>query len=371
MVGKRDYYEVLEVNRGSTVEEIKKAYRRLAIEYHPDRNPGETRAEEKFKELSEAYAILSDEEKRSIYDQYGHAGLAGNGGFPGGFDFTGSFADLFSDLFQDFFGTGRSGPRSRGIRGEDLRYRLEITFEEAAFGTEKEIRYPHLVECSQCLGDGLEPGHQPVTCTTCSGMGEVRFQQAFFTMSRTCPTCGGSGRIIENPCKKCHGEGKHREEKSLTAKVPPGVDNGTRLRLRGEGDTGLGGGPNGDLFVVLSIEEHPFFVREGYDIICEIPLKMEIATLGGTIQIPTLEGPVELKIPGGTQPGQVFHFKGKGIPRLHGSGRGYLYIRAAVQVPEKISRKQREILKEFEGNEKTGAYKSVLEFNRKMERFSK
>jgi molecular chaperone DnaJ len=371
MAGKRDYYEVLEVNRDSNVDEIKKAYRRLAIEYHPDRNPGNVQAEEKFKELSEAYAVLSDEEKRGIYDQFGHAGLAGNGGFPGGFNFTGSFADLFSDLFQDFFGGGRPGQRSRGIRGEDLRYRLAIAFEEAAFGTEKLIKYPHLVECGQCLGDGIEAGHQPVTCSVCSGRGEVQFQQAFFTMSRTCPNCGGSGRIIENPCKGCRGEGRTRKEKSLSVKVPRGVDNGTRLRIRGEGDTGLRGGPPGDLFVVLSVEDHPFFIREGNDIICDMPLRMEAATLGGAMSIPTLEGVVELKIPAGTQPGQVFHFRGKGIPRLHGSGRGDLYVRAAVQIPEKLSRKQREILKEFETHGKTSAYKAVREFNRKMEKFSK
>ena len=243
-MSKRDYYEVLEVSNGASEAELKKAFRRLAMKFHPDRNPDDKAAEEKFKELSEAYSVLSDVEKRSAYDQFGHAGLSGNGGFPGGFDFSGSFADVFSDIFQDFFGGSRSGRRQRGMRGDDLRYRMNVTFEEAVFGTQKEISYPKLEECDRCLGDGIEPGHEPVTCSTCEGMGEVRFQQAFFTMARTCPNCGGRGKIIKDPCNGCRGEGRTRKDRTLTVKVPQGIDDGMRLRIRGEGDGGLsGGGP--------------------------------------------------------------------------------------------------------------------------------
>lgn len=370
MAEKRDYYEILQVSRDTVSEEIKKAYRRLAIEYHPDRNPDDKVAEDRFKELSEAYAILSDDEKRRVYDQFGHAGFAGNGGFSGGFDFGGSFADLFSDLFQDFFGVGRSGRRSRGVRGEDLRYRLEITFEEAAFGAEKEIQYPYLDECDTCLGDGVEPGHSPVECSVCSGSGEVRFQQAFFTMSRPCPNCHGAGRIIEDPCKRCNGKGRVRREKKLTVKIPAGVNSGTRLRLMEEGDGGLAGGEAGDLFVHIEVKDHPLFVREGNDIICEIPIKMEMAVLGGTIQIPALEGLVDLKIPAGAQPGQVFHFRGKGISNLHGSGRGDQYIRIIVEIPGKVSKKQKELLNEFGSETKKTAYKAVNEFTKKMDKFT-
>jgi len=370
MAEKMDYYEILQISRDTDSGEIKKTYRRLAIEYHPDRNPDDRVAEEKFKELSEAYAVLSDDEKRRIYDQFGHAGFSGNGGFSGGFDFGGSFADLFSDLFQDFFGAGRSGRGSRGVRGEDLRYRLEITFEEAAFGAEKEIEFPYLDECDKCLGEGVEPGHSPVECSVCSGHGEVRFQQAFFTMSRPCPNCHGAGRIIEDPCQRCNGKGRVRQEKSLSVKIPAGVDSGTRLRLVGEGDGGLAGGNPGDLFVHIEVQDHPLFVREGYDIITEVPIKMEMAVLGGTIQVPALEGLVDLKIPSGTQPGQVFNFRGKGISNLHGSGRGDQYIRIVVEIPGKVSKKQKEMLKEFGSESKKTAYKAVNEFTKKVDKFS-
>ncbi len=368
---KRDYYETLDVSRDADTEEIKKAYRRLAIEYHPDRNSGDKQAEEKFKELSEAYAVLSDGEKRGIYDQFGHAGLSGNGGFSGGFDFGGSFADLFSDLFQDFFGGGRSGHRSSGIRGQDLRYRLHITFEEAAFGAEKEIQYPNMEQCDQCMGDGVEPGYSPVECKVCSGQGEVRYQQAFFTMSRPCPNCSGTGSIVEHPCRRCNGKGRMRGQKALTVRIPHGVDNGTRLRLQGEGDSGLAGGDPGDLFVLLEVEPHPLFVREGNNILCDVPLRIETAVLGGTILIPTLEGTLDLKIPAGTQPGQVFHLRGKGIPNLHGSGRGDQYVRAMVEVPRSLSRKQKKLLEEFEAQGKTSSYKAVRDFYGKMEKSAK
>ena len=365
MAAKADYYETLQVGRESSPEDIKKAYRRLAIQFHPDRNPDDKDAEEKFKELSEAYSVLSDEEKKTMYDQYGHAGLSGNGGFPGGFDFSGSFADVFSDIFQDFFGGGRAGGRrQRGMRGDDLRYRMTISFEEAVFGTQKEIVYPKLEECDRCLGDGIEPGHEPVTCNACEGMGEVRFQQAFFTMARTCPNCGGRGKIIKDPCTRCRGEGRTRKDRTLTVKVPQGVDDGMRLRIRGEGDGGLSGGGPGDLFVQMEVQNHQFFHRENNDIICEVPIRMEVAAVGGVVEIPTLDGPTELKIPSGTQPGQVFHLKGKGVPRLQGSGRGDQYTRIAVEIPSKLSKKQKKLLEEFTGEAKATAYKGVTRFSR-------
>ncbi len=367
---KRDYYEILKVARESSGEEIKQSYRQLAIQYHPDRNPGDAEAEEKFKELSEAYSILSDQEKRGVYDRFGHAGLAGNGGFHGGFDFGNSFADVFSDLFADFFGTGRSRGRSRGIRGDDLRYRMDISFEEAAFGTEKLIKYPRLTECERCLGDGIEPGHNPVECTVCSGMGEVQFQQGFFTMSRTCPGCGGRGRVIEDPCTECRGEARVQDEASITVKVPAGVGDGTRLRLQGEGDGGLAGGGSGDLFVLLEIRPHPLFDRDGADVMCEIPIRMDLAALGGTIEVPTMDGIVDFKIPQGTQSGQVFKFKGKGARNLRGSSRGHQYVRVTVETPSKLTRKQKELLKEFEQGSKPGAYKAVKEFTARSKKYA-
>jgi len=368
---KRDYYEVLEISRDCNNEEIKKAYRRLAIQYHPDRNPDNEEAEERFKELSEAYSVLSDAEKRGIYDQYGHAGLSNSGGFANGFDFNTSFADVFSDLFQDFFGGGRTGQRHRGIRGDDLRYRLTITFEEAVFGAQKEIRYPRLTECERCLGDGIEPGHSPTECKVCGGRGEVRYQQAFFTMSRTCPNCGGRGKIVEDPCTACRGEGRVKKDRSLTVKIPPGVGDDTRLRIRGEGDGGLAGGEPGDLFVQIDVKKHPFFIRDNDDIICEVPVRMEVAAAGGTVEVPTLEGTHELKIPAGTQPGQVFNFKGKGIPRLNRNGRGDQYVRIRVEIPTKLTRKQKHLLEEFSSESKPSSYRSVTEFTKKISAFEK
>ncbi|MFV1957273.1 MAG: molecular chaperone DnaJ [bacterium] len=365
---KRDYYEILNISRDSTGEEIKLSYRRLAIQYHPDKNPGDVEAEEKFKELSEAYSVLSDNDRRKVYDRFGHAGLSGNGGFSGGFDIGTSFADIFSDLFTDFFGTERSQRRSRGMRGEDLRYRLDITFEEAADGTEKEIKYPRLIECGRCLGDGIEPGHTPVMCTTCSGQGEIHFQQGFFTMARTCPHCGGRGRVIEDPCTACRGEARIQKEHTITVKVPAGVSDGNRLRLQGEGDGGLAGGGPGDLFVVVEVKSHPLFVREGNDIITEIPIRMELAAAGGVIDVPMLDGVVEFKIPPGTQSGQVFKFKGKGIKSLHGSRRGDQYVQVVVVIPSKLTRKQKDLLAEFEAESKSASYKPVNEFSRKLKK---
>jgi len=369
MEAKRDYYEILEVGRDSDSEEIKKSYRKLAIQFHPDRNPDNREAEDKFKELSEAYSILSDQDKRRLYDQFGHAGVSGNGGFPGGFDFSGSFSDIFSDIFQDFFGGGRQGRQQRGLRGDDLRYRMVITFEEAVFGVEKEIVYPRLTECGKCLGDGVEPGHSPVPCTVCDGQGEVRYQQAFFTMSRTCPNCGGRGRVVEHPCAGCKGEGRESNQRTLTVRIPAGVDDGNRLRIRGEGDGGLFGGGTGDLFVQIEVQEHPFFIRENDHVICEVPIRMEVAAAGGTVEVPTLEGPTELKIPGGTQPGQVFNLKGKGVPRLQGSGRGDQYVRINVEVPSKITKRQKQLLEEFTSESKPSAYKSVSRFSKEFSKY--
>jgi len=371
MVSKRDYYEVLEVGRDSSPEEIKKAYRRLAIQYHPDRNPDNREAEEKFKELSKAYSVLSDTEKRRIFDQFGHAGLSGHGGGANGFDFGTSFADVFSDIFQDFFGAGRNSHRHRGIRGDDLRYRLEIDFEEAVFGAQKEIQYSRLIECDRCLGDGVEPGHTPVDCQVCAGRGEVLYQQAFFTLSRTCPNCGGQGKIVENPCTGCRGEGRVRKKRSMMVRIPQGVNDGTRLRITGEGDGGLAGGDPGDLFVQVHVRAHPFFLRENDDIICEVPIKMEVAAAGGNINVPTLEDPLELNIPPGTQPGQVFHFKGKGVPRLNRNGRGDQYVRVQVEIPAKLSRKQKTLLEEFSSESKPSHYRSVTEFSKKFSKYGK
>jgi len=369
MALKRDYYEVLEITRDASPEEIKKAYRKLAVQFHPDRNPGNREAEEKFKELSEAYSVLCDSEKRQLFDQFGHSGLSGNGGFPGGFDFGNSFADMFSDIFQDFFGVSRTHRRQHGIRGDDLRYRLEVDFEEAVFGVQKEIRIPRLKECDRCLGDGIEPGYTPVACHVCGGRGEVLFQQSFFTMSRPCPNCGGRGKIVEKPCTSCRGEGRVRKEKTLTVRIPQGVNDGTRLRIRGEGDCGLGGGESGDLFVQVQVRPHPFFHRENDDILCEIPIQMELAAAGGRIEVPTLEGTVELKIPPGTQPGQVFHFKGKGVPRMGRSGKGDQFVRVQVEIPLKLSRKQKKLLEEFTEESKPSNYKAVADFYKKISGF--
>ena len=366
MTSKRDYYEVLEVARDASPEEIKRAYRKLAIQYHPDRNPEDREAEEKFKELSEAYSILSDSEKRRIFDQFGHAGLSGNGGFPGGFDLGGSFADMFSDIFQDFFGAARGHRRQVGVRGDDLRYRLKVDFEEAVFGVRKEIRFPRLTECDRCLGDGVEPGYEPIPCQVCGGRGEVMYQQAFFAMSRPCPNCGGRGKIVEKPCVNCRGEGRSRKEKTLTVSIPPGVSDGTRLRIRGEGDGGLGGGSTGDLFVQIQVRPHPFFIREGDDVLCDVPVKMEMAAAGGKVEVPTLDGSMELKIPPGTQPGQVFHFRGKGVPRLGRSGKGDQFVRIQVEIPAKLTRSQKKLLQEFSSESRPSSYRAVTEFTRKL-----
>jgi molecular chaperone DnaJ len=359
--GKRDYYEILGVSRSATPEELKKSYRKLALQFHPDKNPGNKQAEEKFKELSEAYEVLSDENKRRAYDQFGHAGVGGAGG-PGGFDFSQAFGgqggqgfsnlnDIFGDIFSEVFGqggrSGFGGRGSRATRGSDLRYNMSVTFEEAAFGCEKQINIPRESGCKTCGGNGAKAGTQPETCGTCRGSGEIRFQQGFFTLSKTCPDCGGQGTIIKNKCPDCRGQGRKTENVRLVVKVPAGIDTGQRLKLRGEGEPGAGGGPSGDLYVVIEVADHPLFKRDGYDVACEVPISVTQAALGGEIDAPTLGGTVKLKIPPGTQPNKKFRLKGKGIAHLSGSDRGDHFVTVSVEIPQKLNTEQRQLLERF------------------------
>jgi molecular chaperone DnaJ len=346
--GKRDYYEVLGVSRQASDQEIKSAYRKLALQYHPDRNPGNHQAEESFKEAAEAYSVLSDSQKRAQYDRFGHAGVAGasSGGF-GGFDpnIFADFSDILGDLFGfgDMFGSRRSGTRVQ--RGADLRYDLELTFEDAAFGTTTKIKVPRHETCHECDGSGAEKGSGPTTCATCNGYGQVRFQQGFFAITRTCSQCHGSGQVIKNKCKVCHGEGRVVREKTLELKIPAGVDNGSKLRISGEGDAGGRGGPAGDLYVVLIVREHEFFDRREHDLYCDIPITFPQAAMGDRISIPTLEREEEtLTVPAGTQTGSTFRIKGRGVSKRGGSARGDLYVTVNVVVPSKLSREQKELL---------------------------
>jgi molecular chaperone DnaJ len=368
MTHRRDHYEVLGIGREAPPEEIKRAYRRIALECHPDRKPGDAAAEARFKEASHSYSILSDPDKRRRYDAHGHAGL---GGASGATYTAGGFADVFSDLFSDIFGPQggpRGGAHGGGEPGEDLRYRLTLTLEEAARGFDRSITFSRMEECGRCLGDGAEPGHAPVPCRTCGGRGEVRFQQAFFAMARTCPHCRGRGRMVDHPCMGCKGEGRVRKDRTLTVTVPPGVRDGTRLRLRGEGDAGHGRGHRGDLFVVTEVEEHAIFSRDGDNLLCDLPVRLEDAVLGAEVAIPALEGSSAFKIPEGTQPGQVFHLRGRGMPRLQGAGRGDLYLRVLVEIPARFSRKQKDALRALAGGLGDGAYPRVREFARQMEK---
>ena len=344
MSAKKDCYELLGVSRNASEDDIKKAYRKLALQYHPDRNPGDKQAEEKFKEVSEAYQILSDAEKRAKYDQYGHAAFGEGGPFAGGFDFTAGFEDVFGDIFGEFFGGGAR--RGRG-RGDDLRYNLTLKFEEAVSGAEKNIKIPRHGPCEVCHGSGAKAGTAPQTCPTCRGRGQVSFQQGFFSVSRTCNQCHGQGTIIKEPCASCSGSGRIRKLHTLSVKIPAGVDTGSRLKLRGEGESAPAGGAAGDLYVVIDVEPHPIFVRENLDILCDVPISIAQAALGAEIDVPTLNGKVKMKIPSGTQSGKVFRMKGKGINDVQGYRQGDQHVRIRVETPTHLTARQKELLKEF------------------------
>jgi molecular chaperone DnaJ len=343
---KRDYYEVLGVERGTSADDLKKAYRKIALKSHPDRNPGDKAAEERFKEASEAYQVLCDPERRAQYDRFGHAAFEQGAGF-GGFDFAaGGFEEVFGDIFGDFFGGPRRG-RSRTRRGEDLRYDLEISFEESVFGAEKSVRVPRLVACEDCKGSGSKNGAPRDTCSACRGSGQLRFQQGLFSIAKTCGQCQGQGSVLRDPCRKCGGGGAQRNEQTLSVRIPAGVDTGSRLKLRGEGEGGRNGGPAGDLYVVLHVREHPLFIREGNDIVCDVPIGFTQAALGSEIDVPTPHGKVKMKVPPGTQSGNVFRLKGKGVPDVRGYGHGDALVRVVVETPKKLNARQRELLEEF------------------------
>ena len=358
-MSKRDYYEVLGVNRDASEEDIKKSYRKLAMKYHPDRNPDNAKAEAQFKEAKEAYEILSDADKRAAFDRYGHAGVdPSHGGGPGGPGFGGmggGFSDAFGDIFGDLFGAAGRTRQGGVYRGADLRYNLEISLEEAARGAETQIRIPTMETCSTCKGSGAKPGTSPSTCATCGGQGQVRMQQGFFSIQQTCPACHGTGKTISQPCPDCGGAGRTKRYKTLAVKIPAGIDHGDRVRLAGEGEHGVAGGPSGDLYVVVQIRPHPVFERDGADLHCEMPVSFGVAALGGEIEIPTLEGHAKLKIPAETQTGQAFRLRGKGIKALRGSGYGDLMCHVTVETPVKLTEPQKELLRQLEASTKGSA----------------
>ena len=353
-MAKRDYYQVLDVARSASEADIKKSYRRLAMKYHPDRNPGDGEAEEKFKEAKEAYEVLTDAQRRAIYDQHGHEGIeasrqGGGPGGPGGFGGQ-DFGDIFGEVFGDIFGGGggRRGGRSQAFRGADLRYELELDLHQAVFGHQVEIEVPRLLECETCGGSGAAKGSAPVTCDTCGGSGQVRISQGFFQLQQTCPRCRGSGRTVKNPCDTCLGQGRVRRTRKLSVKVPAGVASGDRIRLGGEGEAGRNGGPAGDLYVEIAVRDHPIFERDGEHLSCEVPVSFATAVLGGSVQVPTLEGEVVLKIPPETQSGRVFRLREKGVKPVRGGPRGDLFCRVVVETPVKLNAEQRELLKRFD-----------------------
>ena len=358
-MAKRDFYEVLGVARGASADELKKAYRKKAKELHPDRNADNPEAEAQFKEVNEAYEALKDPQKKAAYDRFGHAafdGGMGGGGGPrarggaayGGGDFASAFSDVFEDLFGDFVG-GRGGGRQRASRGSDLRYNMRITLEEAYAGARKSIAVPTLSACDSCNGTGAEGGAEPVTCPTCSGMGKVRAQQGFFTVERTCPTCSGSGQIVKNPCKACGGAGRVEKERQLSVNIPAGVETGTRIRLSGEGEAGLRGGPTGDLYIFIEVADHPIFLRDGVNLYCKVPVSVAKAALGGEIEVPTIDGGrSRVKVPSGSQSGRQMRLRSKGMPALRGGGQGDMLIELAVETPVNLTSRQKELLEEFE-----------------------
>mgnify|MGYP001825799317 FL=1 len=345
-MAKRDYYEVLGISRDASQDEIKKSYRRLAMKFHPDRNKDDAEAETKFKEAKEAYEVLKDEDKRSAYDRFGHEGLRGAAGGAGGFSAEG-FSDIFGDVFGDIFGGGRRGA-SQVFRGADLGYELKLDLERAVAGDSVTIDVPTQVACEGCDGSGAEKGSDPTKCTTCGGVGQVRMQQGFFSIQQTCPACKGAGTVISDPCKTCHGRGRVSRTKTLNVKVPAGVDDGDRIRLSGEGEAGRNGGPPGDLYVEIRVTPHKIFERSGADLSCEVPVSFATATLGGEVQLPTLDGNVSLKIPGGTQSGKVFRLRGKGVTTVRDPRKGDLFARVAVETPVNLTSEQESLLRQFE-----------------------
>ena len=377
-MAKRDYYEVLGVSRGADADEIKKAYRKKAKELHPDRNADNPDAEAQFKEANEAYEVLKDGDKKAAYDRFGHAAFEGGmgggrpgGGFSGQGDFASAFSDVFDDLFGDFMGGRRGGGagRQRAARGSDLRYNLRVSLEEAYTGMQKTINVPTSVSCGTCNGTGAEGGAEPVTCPTCSGMGKVRAQQGFFTVEQTCPTCNGLGQIIKNPCNTCHGQGRVEKDRSLSVNIPAGVETGTRIRLAGEGEAGLRGGPSGDLYIFIEVAEHQLFERDGTHLFCRVPVSIASAALGGEIEVPTIDGGrSRVKVPEGSQSGRQMRLKSKGMPALRGAGTGDMFIELAVETPVNLTARQKEILSEFdrieaENNPQTSSFfKSVKSF---------
>jgi len=384
----QDYYELLEVQKGASKEELKKAYRKLALKYHPDKNPGNKEAEEKFKEISQAYEVLSDPEKRAQYDQLGHDNFTrmGRGGGPGvaygHYEFHDTF-DLFREvfggggggggggMFEEFFGGGRRDPNSPRD-GSDLRFDMEIEFEEAVYGADKKIKIPRLESCEKCGATGCEPGTSKSTCHRCGGAGQIALTQGFFSIRQTCPTCSGAGQTIKNPCQSCKGEGRLRIEKTLKIHIPPGVDTGSRLRISGEGEGGLRGGQPGDLYVVVHVRSHDIFQRDGLDILCELPIDFPTAALGGIVEVPTITGKAQLKIPDGTQNGTVLRLRGKGMPSLRGGGRGDQLVRIFIEVPKNLSKEQAEVLRKYAGTPGSSSnYPLIEEFLKKAKRFFK
>lgn len=356
-MAKRDYYEVLGASKGASADELKKAYRKKAKELHPDRNADNPDAEAQFKEINEAYEVLKDADKKAAYDRYGHAAFDGGmgggpragGGRGGQGDFASAFSDVFEDLFGDFMGGQRGGARQRATRGSDLRYNLGISLEEAFAGLQKAITVPTSVACGECSGSGAEGGAEPQTCPTCSGMGKVRAQQGFFTVERTCPTCSGAGQIVKNPCRVCGGSGRTEKEKALSVNIPAGVETGTRIRLSGEGEAGLRGGPPGDLYIFIEVQDHSIFQRDGLDLFCRVPVSMTKAALGGEVEVPTIDGGrSRVKVPEGSQSGRQMRLRSKGMPALRGTGQGDMYIELAVETPVKLTGEQKELLRQFE-----------------------